>query len=155
MQKHTHIAFGLALGLAAESFLNIEPNLIEYGAGILAGSLLPDIDHPSSSLGRKVPVLSHVVSMLFKHRTFTHSIVFVLLVALFAYPYLSVSMFHGLMVGIISHILGDMLTNRGVKVFYPLGGFISFPLTFKTGGVMEQAIFLVLSFYVSMNVISI
>ncbi|VEB43121.1 Inner membrane protein ydjM [Chromobacterium violaceum] len=43
-------------------------------AGGLAGSLLPDIDHPKSWLGRRIPFLSRPISYLFGHRGITHSL---------------------------------------------------------------------------------
>ncbi|WP_427925738.1 metal-dependent hydrolase [Shewanella algae] len=42
--------------------------------GIFFGSLLPDLDHPSSTIGKRVLFVSVPLAGLFGHRQFTHSI---------------------------------------------------------------------------------
>ncbi len=146
MQKKTHIAFGLALGTSAWSFFDFsQADFFIYGAGIMLGSVLPDIDHPSSFISRKIPILPAVLSLFFRHRTFFHSLLFIGLLALVMLPYVSGSFYFGILLGVASHLIGDMMTSRGVQLLYPWGKFIRFPITFRTGGVVENIIFWVLS----------
>jgi inner membrane protein len=60
-------------------------NVTHYDPAILtaagtAGSLLSDICHGGSKIGRKFPILSKVINVLFGHRTFTHSLLFLVIV---------------------------------------------------------------------------
>lgn len=43
-------------------------------------SLLPDICHTQSKIGRRFRVLSFVIRLLFGHRTFTHSLAFIIII---------------------------------------------------------------------------
>lgn len=141
LQKKTHIAFGVATGVVSINMLPIsEVNLLLYGTGLVIGSLLPDIDHPRSTLGRKLPVVSGLISFAFGHRTFCHSILFLVLLYL-TQPFLPNALFYGLMVGVMSHLIGDMMTHQGIRLLYPIGGYIKFPITFRTGGVLENILF--------------
>lgn len=40
-------------------------------------SLLPDICHMRSKIGRRLKLISFIIRLLFGHRTFTHSLIFV------------------------------------------------------------------------------
>ena len=42
--------------------------------------LLPDICHTQSKIGRRFRVLSFVIRLLFGHRTFTHSLAFIIII---------------------------------------------------------------------------
>lgn len=144
MQYHTHLAFGGMVGLAAAEYLPIgvgENDLILYGSGLLMGALLCDIDHPKSKISNKIPILPDVISLVFKHRTFFHSLLFLALLSLL-YSVLPSILVTGLMIGVASHMLGDMMTSQGIQLFFPFGGYISLPLTFRTGGIVEQVLFL-------------
>lgn len=94
------------------------------------GSILPDIDHPGSMIGKNVPLLPK----LFQHRGFTHSILFCLLMSL-------VNIW--ICIGCLVHIIMDMMTKQGVELFYPLKSKIRFPLTnyVKTNGLFEKFLF--------------
>lgn len=131
----THIVGGVALGyLALNNIdkLNVDlqntNTLIIVGAGLVIGSLLPDIDHPRSTLSLKVRPIGFIVSKLFRHREYTHSIVGAITMSLLFYMLLAY--FEGtkeiayvftvsLAIGIISHIFLDMLNKTGVALFYP------------------------------------
>lgn len=81
----------------------------------LFGGLLPDIDIPESTLGRYVPALAQRI----KHRTVTHSLLFALL-------FLPLSQW--LSFGILVHIVMDMMTSKGVRLFWPVDKRIRLPL---------------------------
>ena len=136
MLYKTHIAGGLALGYILFSkvpMLNVDitesKTLVIITSGLFLGSLFPDIDHKNSYLSRKLKPLSYVTSKIFKHREFTHSIVGTVLVSYLLYVILGKtnidpiysSMFNqAFTIGIISHIILDMLTISGVVLFYPI-----------------------------------
>lgn len=93
------------------------------------GGLIPDIDHPSSKVGRKVPLLSKVVNSVFGHRGFTHTLLaaliftYLLFLLVVLFPdglrgYL-LPFFMGLSVGYLSHLLLDMLTVQGIPLLFP------------------------------------
>ncbi|GGG31686.1 membrane protein [Lysinibacillus alkalisoli] len=87
--------------------------------GGIAG-LVPDIDEPKSKLGRLVPMLAKQLKHTLGHRTFTHSLVFVLLVGvLIQWLTQNNMMTTAAVAGLCSHIIADMLTGR-VQIFYPL-----------------------------------
>ncbi|RIN83716.1 metal-dependent hydrolase, partial [Mammaliicoccus sciuri] len=45
-----------------------------------------------------------------------------------------------IILGMLSHIILDMLTPRGVKLFYPLNVSVKLPIVFRTGGVMDLSL---------------
>ena len=132
----THIAGGLAFGYVLFSkipTLNVDiresKSLIIITSGLILGSLFPDIDHRNSYLSRKIKPISFITSKLFKHREFTHSIAGTILVSYLIYIILGrtnieimySSMFNkAFTIGIISHIILDMMTVSGVILFYPI-----------------------------------
>lgn len=63
MQAKTHITTTLALGLPLMSLTN-ELTLVNVGV-LAVGSLLPDIDHPSSYLGKRHKMVSGVTNKAF------------------------------------------------------------------------------------------
>jgi inner membrane protein len=42
--------------------------------------------------------------------------------------------------GLISHVILDMLTPKGVKLFYPIPLTVKLPITFKTGGLVDLSL---------------
>jgi endonuclease YncB( thermonuclease family) len=81
--------------------------------------LLPDIDTAASRIGRLLPEISQAIERRWGHRTLTHSIWVVLLVALITVP-LTGQWF--LVLAYASHLLLDMLVggNSGVALVWPL-----------------------------------
>lgn len=106
---------------------------VAIGLSVLGGAVggvLPDIDHPTSKVGKKVPPISILINNLFGHRGFTHTILATLLVSYsffllagiipdsfrgFYFPFVI-----GLSVGYASHLLLDMLTISGIPLLFPL-----------------------------------
>ena len=144
MTGKTHIIGGLAASLALANVTNYEPVLL-VGAGVV-GALIPDICHGGSTIGRTLPVVSKLVNMLFGHRSFTHSLLFLLLVGFALKSFVvNESVGVGLLIGMISHIVLDMATKNGVKLFFPFKVRIRFPLTTRTGGTVVYVVFAALS----------
>lgn len=145
MRKHTHLAFAGAVGISTMGWVGIPSSVLDlalFGTGLTIGALLPDIDHAGSALGRRIPILPSVLSFVFGHRGLTHSLLFLVLLGL-TQPWFPPPFFMGLMMGTISHLLGDMMTHRGIQLFYPVKNSISFPLSFKTGGVIENVLLVI------------
>jgi len=92
-------------------FLIFPFNIIQL-ALILLGSILPDIDHPSSLLGRY-----NVMSPIMEHRGFTHTILFMVIVAYITHIYTPHWRFMAL--GILIHLIGDTTTKTGIKWLFP------------------------------------
>lgn len=149
MTGKTHLLGGIAASLAYAHITNESP-MILVGAGIV-GALLPDICHSGSKIGRKLPVLSKIINAVFGHRTFTHSLLFLVLIALLMNAYFPNDVVKsGLIVGMISHYVLDMATKNGIKLFFPLDLTVRFPVTTRTGSKVENIIFSLLavcSFY--------
>lgn len=142
MQYHTHLAFGGLVGVTALNFVPVSENdILFYGAGVALGALLPDVDHPRSKISNKIPILPSVISSIFGHRKFFHSILFLLCLS-FPFSVAPGALVTGLTIGAASHILGDMMTHQGVQLLFPIGGMIKLPITFRTGGIVEQLLFL-------------
>ncbi len=111
----------------------------------LASALLPDLDHPRSLLGRQLPWISGPLSRLFGHRGFTHSLLAVGMgvwgLAQVEAPWLlSGAVKDALIVGYLSHLLGDWLTPMGIPLLWPWRRRFRLPgLPLKSGGGYERA----------------
>lgn len=131
MTHHTHVTFSLSsllfLMIGAIEIWGVIFNYTNFGvllAGVVLGSLLPDIDEPESYIGKRTLFIADVLKSCFGHRGMLHRFIVpfsLLVVAIFlSLPY-SLFVF-GVFFGYLFHILGDMLTKGGVKgVFYPFG----------------------------------
>lgn len=138
----THLALGFFIAAIITIVFKIE-NPAWFIVVAMAASALPDLDSHKSKLGRKVLPLSWFLETVFGHRGFVHSLFPPLLafigLSYFGYEYLGGAVF----TGYVAHLIGDAMTLEGVAFLYPLSnkrlkGF------FKTGGVTEFIVFLVL-----------
>lgn len=84
---------------------------------LIAGSLLPDIDHDRSFIGRIFFPISYPLNKKFGHRNITHSLLiwFPLMVVGIKYKLIM-----WLAIGGLSHLFLDMWTVTGVGIFKPL-----------------------------------
>jgi membrane-bound metal-dependent hydrolase YbcI (DUF457 family) len=115
----THIAFAGLCAIAAQGLgLPLTPDV---ALTLTVGALLPDIDVSTSGLGKFTKPLSSLIERKFGHRTITHSILGVAIMALMAFPlYLAnPNAYFYLLIGIISHILLDTANIAGVPLLYP------------------------------------
>ena len=95
------------------------------------GTLLPDIDSEESSIGRYFGLLSRIIP----HRTITHTIWIVILLAAASWSFHSIFL-AALTLGYALHILEDSFSNQGICWFYPvIGKYITRPggQTIKAG----------------------
>jgi inner membrane protein len=145
MISSTHFAFGiLAASLACQT---INPAILLIGG---VASLLPDIDHTESVLGKLFFPISKLINDKFGHRTVTHSLLAIFVIALFSggifiyFPQIATAFFSGY----LSAIVGDMLTKSGVKLLWPSQdnwAILENPiLRFKTGGTGEFILLLII-----------
>jgi inner membrane protein len=136
----SHVVLGAAAWLVAAPALGL-PALDPAGLALaVGGALLPDIDHPKSWVGRRTKPLSSVIAGILGHRGATHS-----LLAVVGCAWL---LFHGgysrttvapVVVGYLSHLAGDLLTPRGLRLAWPLRGTWALPLC-KSGSFTEPLI---------------
>lgn len=144
MTGKTHIIGGIAASLAFAQISNYDP-VVLVGAGVF-GALLPDICHGGSKIGRMLPIISKIVQAIFGHRSFTHSLLFLFLMAAILNSFVTnESVVAGILVGMASHYVLDMATKNGIKLLYPLKITVRFPLTTRTGGTVEQVVYVALS----------
>ena len=141
MRWNSHLLFGLLFALIWISVFGVSNNWIFLGF-VLFASLLPDIDHPQSKVGRKVKPLSWLINNVFGHRGIFHSIwpvlgLYIVFVYLLDWRLAGL----GLCVGFFSHLVSDALTLDGVNFGHPfrakVSGFV------RTGGTSEWFFFFV------------
>lgn len=131
MTSANHIVGGIAITGISLSFwdINIFASSTYLGTAIFA-SLLPDIDHTKSIIGKMFWPLSKWLDKNFGHRTITHSFsAFVPLVIILLFTELNLlnpmlgtsgnpyTLIFGF--AFFSHLILDMLTVHGVPLFYP------------------------------------
>lgn len=141
MQKRTHLAGGIfaafILLIFIETQITSTPQKIIYIAIAAFMSLIPDIDHAKSTLGRKVKIISYFT----KHRGFFHSLVFGIILTIIGFKLVPTYKF-AIIGGYLSHLILDAFTHQGEQFLWPtkvkLKGLI------KTGGIIEILVFMVL-----------
>lgn len=121
MNYQAHIIGGVASAVGICYVKNkynmpIPVNDISFFIATGIGALLPDIDHPDSFLGREVQIVGSII----RHRTITHSIMFAAVLGLIG-MFFSVPAGIGLFIGILSHLLLDMIdmNSNGVCLLAP------------------------------------
>lgn len=135
MDGKTHRLGGITAGVATASFLAtrgasvdfLSYGLIIYGGAL--GGLIPDIDHPNSTISKRHKTISKFVTSFTKHRGITHTLLGVgafFLALLFLSTFLPVFIQYyamlfsvGVFVGLLSHLLLDIITRAGLRLFYP------------------------------------
>ncbi|HQO23253.1 MAG TPA: metal-dependent hydrolase [Spirochaetota bacterium] len=114
MTAPTHYAFSFLLN----SLLGV-PALTALFSCI--ASLLPDIDHPDSLVGRIFPGLSKKLLVKWGHRTTTHSFFAIAVFCVASLPFLLLgkTVYVAVTASFISHIFLDLFNRSGVKLFSP------------------------------------
>ncbi len=136
MSFNNHLIFSLSFCIFFIKYFNFNNLKIDIWHIIfssLLSSLLPDIDHFKSFVGNKIIFISYSIYNFFGHRNITHSLIFVILLYLFLFnlvnlKFIPLDIKYGFILGYISHILSDMFTYRGVKLFWPFNIYIKLPL---------------------------
>ncbi|HWK22963.1 MAG TPA: metal-dependent hydrolase [Ureibacillus sp.] len=155
MNKPAHLMGGLTAGIAASKY--IAPTISENGilvgivgmgavlCGAILGSLLPDIDHRHSYIGRKLKLASFIISKTLGHRSVVHAPIVIFAFSAILYIFsngltgtlkvLSNSFVIGLSFGMWSHLLLDMMTRRGIPFLYPFSKKSFRIANFRGGGI--------------------
>ncbi|ARJ64976.1 hypothetical protein WV31_04490 [Magnetospirillum sp. ME-1] len=140
MMVVSHVVLGAAAWILAERAGLVMPLGPEGAAAAALGALLPDIDHPSSWIGRRLWPVSKPLSMVLGHRGLTHSLLAViggLAVLMLMEPARGlVRLAEPLALGYLSHLAADALTPSGVPLLWPWRQRFGIGLC-STGGVME------------------
>ena len=140
MMVVSHVVLGVSAWVLAERAGLAVPSGPEGVAVAALGALLPDIDHPSSWLGRRLWPVSRPLSMVLGHRGLTHSLLAVIggLAVLGAVePGPGLARLAGpLALGYLSHLAADALTPSGVPLLWPWKQRFGIGLC-PTGGLME------------------
>ncbi|MCD6547622.1 MAG: metal-dependent hydrolase [Nanoarchaeota archaeon] len=141
MLEFSHIVIALAIA----KFLGFSMNYLNIFILALF-AVLPDIDIPSSVIGRILFPISRYFYQRFGHRSLTHSLIFMLFLCNLTFFWRSV--WYLSLIAYSSHLFADMLTYNGVMLLYPYKRFyVIFNGRLKTGGVAEIFIFSVLFIY--------
>jgi len=131
----THIVMAIFVALL---FLERVPNPYIFLLVVIISVFIPDMDSFNSKLGKRF--FSRVLTAFTKHRGIMHSLLFLVIVYFVLYLYVP-SIAFGFLVGYGVHLVGDMFTKQGVRLFYPfkfrIKGFI------KTGGRIESFLFFI------------
>lgn len=138
----------VVLGMVAWAWVAPPLGLPRFDPASLAlvavGSLLPDVDHPASWVGRRLRPISRPLAQVFGHRGFTHSLVAVALCA-------AALASHGagravtapIVVGYLAHLAADLLTPHGLRLAWPLRRSFALPVC-RTGSAGEALLVAVL-----------
>lgn len=103
---------------------------------ILFGSLLPDIDHHKSKVGRRVKI----IAVFFEHRGFFHSVFAIILWYFLFNLFLPLQFTKAILFGYVAHLFIDAFNHYGVSPFAPLIKWkIKGPLL--TNGIEEKIIY--------------
>jgi inner membrane protein len=157
MTAPNHIIGGIAITGISLSFwdINIFSNSL-YLSFCIFSSLLPDIDHTKSMIGKLFFPLAKYLDRNFGHRTITHSItVLIPLFVFLCFFELNIINAYFERIGLdfsliflfafLSHLILDMLTIQGIPLFYP---FLKNPcvipanpnMRFRSGNMKSEAI---------------
>lgn len=165
MMGKTHKLGGVCTGLITSSIFIQQPYTVEKllicGTIILTstiGAMWPDIDQKNSTIGKKHKVTSTIISTFCNHRGITHapllyffvfSILFLLtnmIQNVIVKTYVISGLF-GLIMGIISHLILDMITHDGIPICYPFtkDSIIHGPFKSKTDNGKVSCIILIIT----------
>jgi inner membrane protein len=140
MMAKSHVIIGVATWFAAAPVLHLPPTDSVYLGLAVVGSLLPDVDHPQSWVGRRTKPVSTALAATLGHRGITHSAFALIgLVALLLHTGSRQGAVSALAVGYLSHLAADMLTPRGLRLAWPLRKTWGLPLC-RTGSPAETLI---------------
>jgi len=127
MMFQTHRIFIILISLlivkysSLFNYFNVPHNLFSLTFLIFVliaifASMIPDIDNPSSKLGKNIKIFGYV----FKHRGFFHSLPALVIFTFLVSKFTTISYTFAFFLGYLSHLLLDNLTYQGIYWFYPL-----------------------------------
>lgn len=124
-----HLLFGTVTGIATVITLNQlgvidETGMYGFTGMAMLGSLLPDIDMTTSTIGRILKPISFILSKTIGHRTYTHDVFLNIVLCIISIFYMKnnyvmyLPLVAGLWFGIFGHLLLDSFTVNGLPVLY-------------------------------------
>ncbi|WP_142241795.1 metal-dependent hydrolase, partial [Staphylococcus epidermidis] len=116
MTGKTHASCGFLVGAITTQYFHTDIfTSISVIVLSVISSILPDICHTQSKIGRRFRLTSFFVRILFGHRTFTHSLLFIIGISFLLY-FIQTPMYYmvAIVIGMFSHVILDILTPRGV-----------------------------------------
>ena len=124
MNGKLHLSLGTFVGIAGAILIENDLNMaVPFAIGTMIGSLFPDIDQPSSTISKPIPIIPKLLNKVFGHRGFIHSPLFVFLLYILLSRYDSNIMIHKLVIGftlgMIIHLVQDFFTKGGIPLFFP------------------------------------
>ncbi|AZS15960.1 metal-dependent hydrolase [Paenibacillus lutimineralis] len=143
MLQKTHTLAGLVAAECVIIYYNQPLLSWESGAALLIGCLvgpLADIDKRGSTMAKILLPLSWLLQILrVKHRTMTHSLLFLVLLGYLLTP-LPDFYYWTIIAAYASHPLIDLLNDQGVALLWPLNRkfrFLPKPVAIDTGSLQE------------------
>ena len=120
MKAATHLALAGLTGVVASGF-GAEPG-VAGGAALAVGALLPDVDTTTSGLGKWAKPFSGMLEQRFGHRTVTHSLLGMAVVALVSSWLLVLwpPAWTWLLIGYATHLILDTANIIGVPLLWPM-----------------------------------
>ena len=116
MTGKTHFTYALITSVACCIQFDVASPEV-FLAGSLIGSLLPDIDHKESTIGKLIPLVSKKINKKFGHRKLFHYPVFyALLFAILYFLGINTWLVVGLTLGVFSHLFLDRFNERGTPM---------------------------------------
>lgn len=124
-----HLTYGIVTGTCLASQFTDKPvEAVLLWSSCILGSVFPDIDLPSSTIGKRFPGISNIFNNMFGHRGFLHTPLFLVLlwwafyflVGFFSLSYHGFWILIGFSFGYICHLIQDIMTNNGIKVLWPI-----------------------------------
>jgi inner membrane protein len=120
MRTPTHATFGLLFTIATGTVLGLTLSPA-VAACVLLGALLPDLDTPTSAIGRCCRPVAGWLERRVGHRTLTHSFLGLTVATLPVLPlaWVDVRWPLAFALGYLSHLLVDAANPPGVPLLYP------------------------------------
>lgn len=124
MRGEQHLALGAAVGVTgAILFTDSITQQACLMISCCAGSLFPDIDIPTSTLGHLLFPVSGIINWLFGHRGFIHTPAFLVCIQQadsLAGIDMPVNIAIPFVAGFLLHLIQDSFTDKGIMWFWPL-----------------------------------
>lgn len=142
MTGKTHASCGMLVGALTTQYFqtDIFSSVTVIILATLA-SLLPDICHTQSKIGRRFKVISFFVRLIFGHRTFTHSILFIAIIA-FLLQIIQTPNYYmaAIIIGLVSHVILDMINQKAWNYFIRYRLMWRHRFNLKTGGLVDLSL---------------
>ncbi|MCI6676026.1 MAG: metal-dependent hydrolase [Clostridiales bacterium] len=151
MTGKNHLIFGGLCGTLVlyHEFMGgvpIIPTAVAAGTCMI-GNLLPDIDVPTSAIGKIFKPISFLIQKIVGHRTFFHSLLALALLYAGMW-YWSINSGNscvmaarfGITIGYAGHLFLDMFTSRGIPLAWPFSKRCYSLFDRRSGGRFETAI---------------